>query len=426
MERLRPSPHNSRTHSPKQIRQIADSIDRFGFTNPILIGDDHEVIGGHARLAAAKLLGLERVPTIRLSGMSRAEKRAYMIADNRLAERAGWDRRMLALEFAAIAELDSEFDLELTGFEIEDIELILDGAASDPSDDADDEMPMPGDGPAVCEPGDLWQLGPHRLYCGDATQWVSYRALMGAERARLVCADAPYNLRISGFVSGRGKHREFVQGSGEMSEAEYIGFLSRAMARMARASLSGSLHYLFIDWRHLFEMLSAGRSVYDELKNVCVWAKTAPSMGSLYRSQHELICVFKRGHRPHINNVELGRHGRSRSNVWQYPGVNSFTSTRADELTMHPTVKPLSLVSDVILDASDRGDIILDPFGGSGTTLIAAEQTGRICRMMELDPLYCDVILRRFAKSTGVEPVHGGSGKTFAQLAAEQAEARHG
>lgn len=424
---LRPSPNNSRTHSPKQIRQIADSIERFGFTNPILIGEENEVIGGHARLAAAKLLGLERVPTIRLSGMSKAEKRAYMIADNRLAERAGWDRKMLAVEFQAIAELDCEFDLELTGFEIEDVELILD-AATNPEPPLDDENVGPASGPAICSPGDLWQLGPHRLYCGDATQWVSYRALMGAERARLVCADAPYNLRISGFVSGLGKHRhrEFVQGSGEMSEAEYIGFLTRAMTRMARASVSGSLHYLFIDWRHLFEMLTAGRSVYDELKNVCVWAKTNAGMGSLYRSQHELICVFKKGRRPHINCVELGRHGRSRSNVWQYQGANSFSSTRDEDLANHSTPKPLALVSDLILDASDRGDIILDPFGGSGTTLIAAQQTGRVCRMMELDPLYCDVILRRFAKHSDIEPVHVATGRTFAELEAESAEARNG
>lgn len=424
---LHPSPNNSRTHSPRQIRQIADSIERFGFTNPILISDDNEVIGGHARLAAAKLLGLERVPTIRLSGMSSVEKRAYMIADNRLAERAGWDRKMLAVEFAAIAELDCEFDLELTGFEIEDIELILD-AATDPDPRLDEEMAGPASGPAICAPGDLWQLGPHRLYCGDATQWVSYRALMGAERARLVCADPPYNLRISGFVSGLGKHRhrEFVEASGEMSEPQYIGFLTRAMARMARASLSGSLHYLFIDWRHLFEMLTAGRAVYDELKNVCVWMKTNAGMGSLYRSQHELICVFKKGRRSHIDNVALGRHGRSRSNVWQYAGANSFSPTRDEDLASHPTVKSIPLVSDLILDASDRGDIVLDPFGGSGTTLIAVEQTGRVCRMMELDPLYCDVILRRFANHSGTEPVHIATGKTFAELAAERAEARNG
>jgi len=425
---LRPSPNNSRTHSAKQVRQVAESIARFGFTNAILVGDDNDVIAGHARLAAGRLLGLSHVPTVRLSGMSKAEKRAYMIADNRLAELAGWDRQLLASEFLAIAELDADFDLELTGFEIEDIELILDGAANDQGGEADDDTPVVGDGPAVCAPGDLWLLGRHRLYCGDATLWSSYPPLMGGERARLVFADGPYNVPIVGHVSGRGKccHREFVQGSGEMSQAEFIDFLGRAMARMARASLSGSLHYICIDWRHVFEMLTAGRSVYDELKNICVWAKSTPAMGSLYRSQHEFVCVFKKGRRPHINNVELGRHGRSRSNVWQYPGANSFSPTRAEELAMHPTVKPLSLVSDVILDASDRGDIILDPFGGSGTTLIAAEQTGRTGRMIEMDPLYCDVILRRFEKHTGVTPVHAGTGKSFAELASEAKEARDG
>lgn len=424
---LKPSPSNSRTHTPKQIRQIADSIRRFGFTNPILIDRHGTVLAGHARLAAARLLGLDVVPTICLEHLTEAEKRAYLIADNRLAEKgAGWDRDVLATEFSAIAELDSEFDLELTGFEMEDIELILDARAGAEGADEDDQ-PEIESGPAVCRAGDLWHLGEHKLYCGDATQWTSYVALMGAERARVVFTDPPFNVPIAGHVSGLGKHerREFIQASGEMNEAEFTRFLTLAVSHAAKASHSGSVHYVCMDWRHLGELLHAGRAVYDSLLNICVWVKNNGGMGSLYRSRYELVCVFKKGKRAHRNNVELGSNGRYRTNVWEYAGANSFSATRAEDLAMHPTVKPVALVADAILDTSDRGDIVLDPFGGSGTTVMAAEQTGRVARLMEMDPLYCDVILRRFERKIGIAPTLDG--RSFAEVAALRTdEVRHG
>ena len=409
--RLAPAPRNARTHSRKQLRMLADSIRAFGFTNPVLLDGKDQVIAGHGRLAAARMLGMSEVPALRIDWLTPEQQRAYVIANNRLAEKAGWDRELLALELGELGEL--EFDLTLTGFELKEVELILDAGEST---GLGDDVPDLASGPPVCRAGDLWQLGPHRLLCGNALDPASYRILMGSGRARLVVTDPPYNVPIAGHVSGLGKvrHREFVQGSGELSETAFTRFLTSALSAMAKVSREGSLHYVFMDWRHLPELIGAGRAVYDDWLNLCVWAKSNAGMGSLYRSQHELVAVFKKGKRPHINNVELGSHGRHRSNVWQYAGANTFSQTRDEELAWHPTVKPVDLVMDVLKDASDRGEIVLDGFGGSGTTLIAAEQCGRAARLLELDPLYCDVILRRFHALTGDMPVHAESGETFA------------
>ncbi|MGB7404596.1 MAG: DNA methyltransferase [Pacificimonas sp.] len=410
LDNLRPAPRNARTHSRKQLRQLAESIRAFGFTNPVLVDDTGEVIAGHGRLAAARMLGLSEVPTLCLDWLSEEQKRAYVIADNRLAEKAGWDRELLALELGELGALD--IDITLTGFAVEEVDLIIDAGERAPeSDDVDDVR----DGPAVCRLGDLWELGRHRLLCGDALQAESYDTLLGDERPVIVVTDPPYNVPIQGHVSGLGKasHREFVQGSGELTETEFTSFLARAFAQMAKVSGNGSLHYIFMDWRHLPELLGAGRSVYDDWLNLCVWSKTNAGMGSLYRSQHELVAVFKKGERSHINNVKLGSNGRYRSNVWQYAGANSFSAERDEELGWHPTVKPVEMIADILKDASDRGDIVLDPFGGSGSTLIAAQQSGRAARLMELDPLYCDVILRRFRSASGEEPRLTASGETF-------------
>ena len=266
--------------------------------------------------------------------------------------------------------------------------------------------------------GDLWLLGDHRLLCGDATKLASYGSLLGGERAQLVFVDPPYNVRIDGHVCGSGsiKHREFEMAAGEMSEAQFTGFLTTVLERLAQHSADGSIHYVCMDWRHIFELLAAGRAAYSELKNLCVWNKDNGGMGSLYRSKHELVLVFKHGSGAHINNVELGRHGRNRTNVWDYAGVNSFGAGRLDDLAMHPTVKPVALVADAIMDCSHRGGIVLDCFGGSGTTLIAAEQTGRHGRLIELDPAYVDVAIRRFAKLTGEKVTQAASGLTFAEI----------
>ena len=399
---LKPYPKNSRVHSRKQIRQIAKSIEKFGFVNPVLTDDTYQIIAGHGRYEAAKQLGMDTVPTIRLSHLSPAEVRAYVIADNRLAERAGWDREMLRTELQGLVALD--FDVEITGFEAPEIDFMLDEAreALDESS-PEDHVPTRSVGPSISSPGDVWVLGKHRLLCGDAREKPSYELLMLGHKAAFVIADAPYNVRIANFVSGNGRivHDEFKMASGEMSEDEFVAFLKDTFVRLKENTTDGSIHMIFMDWRHQLEMMLAGRHVYSELKNVCIWNKSVGGMGSLYRSKHEFVFVFKVGDAPHLNTFGLGDTGRYRTNVWDYPGVNSPHVGRASELEMHPTVKPVALVKDAILDCSRRGAIVLDMFGGSGTTLIAAERTGRTARLIEFDPHYCDVIVRRYEELTG-------------------------
>ena len=416
---LIPYTGNARTHSDKQIAQIAASIRQFGFTNPVLIDEDGSIVAGHGRVAAAKQLGIAEVPTIVLGHLTPAERRAYVIADNRLAELAGWDREILKIEFQALAELDLDFDLEITGFETAELDLLLDDSAGEDAADPADEMPEPVPGPAVTQPGDVWLLGKHRLICGDARDPATYAALMGAERARAVFTDPPYNVKIDGHVCGSGtvKHREFAMASGEMDAGTFTAFLEESLGAMAAVSLDGAIHFTCMDWRHMAELQAAGSKVYSELKNLVVWAKTNGGMGTFYRSRHELIYVWKVGTAPHTNTFGLGEHGRYRTNVWEYPGVNSFGGNQKD-LALHPTVKPVALVADAIKDVTRRGEIVLDGFGGSGTTLIAAERTGRVARLVELDPIYCDVICRRYSALTGVEPVLEATGETF-EAAAE-------
>jgi DNA modification methylase len=393
-----------------------DSIRSFGWTNPILIDGDGMVIAGHGRLEAAKLMGLETVPTIRIEDMTDAEKRAYVIADNRLAENAGWDSELLALELKDLVGL--EMDITLTGFEMGEVDvLIQDLEAGDDADTDEEVPPMDLNRPAVSRPGQLWRLGPHRLICGDALDDQTYVRLLNGEKAQMIFADPPYNVRIDGNVCGLGtvKHPDFAMASGEMSEAEYTAFLKDALGNLSRHSIDGSVHFISMDWRHFYELLSAGREVYAELKNLCVWNKSNAGMGSLYRSQHELIAVFKSGKAPHINNVQLGAQGRNRTNVWDYPGINSFGSNRDEELAVHPTVKPLAMVADAILDCSTRGALILDGFLGSGTTILAAERVGRRAAGVELEPRYVDAAIRRFQSATGIDAIDAESGRTFAE-----------
>lgn len=419
---LEPYARNPRTHTKKQIRQIARSIETFGWTNPILIDGSGRVIAGHGRLEAAKRLGIERVPTIRLADMSEAQIRAYVIADNRLAELAGWDDELLAIELHALTEIDLDFEVEITGFATAEIDSLIAGLSGLSGHQGEDEADrLPGideTAPEIAAPGDLWLLGRHRLLCADATKADSYARLMDGETARMVFTDPPYNVPIDGHVCGLGsvKHAEFAMAAGEMSEAEFIAFLETVLRRMVGHSADGAIHFVCMDWRHLFELLTAGRAIYSELKNLCVWNKTNGGMGSLYRSKHELVAVFKAGDGPHVNNIELGAHGRYRTNVWDYAGINSFGKARDADLAMHPTVKPVALVEDAILDCSRRGDIVLDAFSGSGTTIIAAQRAGRRGFGLELDPRYVDATLRRFRDFTGNEPVHAASGLTLAEL----------
>jgi DNA modification methylase len=420
---LKPSARNPRTHSDRQLRQIADSMRQFGFTNPVLIDADGGVIAGHGRLEAARLLGLEQVPTIRLDQMSEAQKRAYVLADNRLAENAGWDRELLALELQYLTKLELDFDVTVTGFATAEIDLLLGELDVGQTVEQADEVPaVDGASAAVSRLGDLWLLGKHRLLCADATRAESFDRLLDGASAQMVFTDPPYNVPIDGHVCGSGaiRHREFAMAAGEMSEAQFTDFLTTSFRHLAAHSADGSLHFICMDWRHIAELLAAGRAAYSELKNLCVWNKDNGGLGSLYRSKHELVFLFKHGTGPHINNVELGRFGRNRTNVWDYPGVNSLHQGRLDELAMHPTVKPVALVADAMRDCSRRDGIVLDCFGGSGTTLIAANQTGRRGYLIELDPLYVDVTIERFARLTGEAAIHAASGATFRQIQSER------
>jgi DNA modification methylase len=414
---LAPADRNARRHSPKQVQQLAASIRQFGFVNPILVDPRGEVVAGHGRLAAAKQLGLERVPTIRIDHLTEDQLRAYRIADNRLAELADWDEKLLALELQDLSDLELSFDLELVGFATEEIDDLIAGLDGLDDDEVADETPQP-QAKAVTRQGDLWILGPHRVLCADARDPVAYDRLLGAEQVQIGISDPPYNVRINGHVCGLGKtvHREFAMASGEMSRNEFVAFLRSVLANMAAVSRDGAMHFIFMDWCHAYDLLQAGHEVYSDLKNICIWKKSNAGMGSLWRSHHEMIFVWKHGKGPHINNIKLGESGRYRTNVWEYAGVNTFRRGRAEELAMHPTVKPVALVMDAIKDCSHRGGIVLDAFG-SGTTLIAAHRTGRAACLLEFDPLYVDVIIRRWQALIGEQARHAESGQTLAERA---------
>jgi DNA modification methylase len=400
---LRPYARNARKHSKKQVKQIAASIQRFGFTNPILLTAEGTIIAGHGRLEAAKELGLKEVPTLSLTHLSPQEVQAYVLADNKLALNAGWDKELLALELQEL--IDFDFDVELTGFSLAEIDFALDQAVdADPTsplgpEDAVPEPPVH----AVSRPGDVWLLGRHVLVCGDAREANAYDLLLGDERVDLIFTDPPYNVKIAGHVSGLGKvkHREFAMAAGEMSRDRFTAFLRETLGQGAERCRDGAIAFVCMDWRHMGELLEAGHAVFDELKNLCVWNKTNAGMGSFYRSKHELVFVFKKGSDEHVNSFGLGETGRYRTNVWDYAGTNVVGAGRDEELGMHPTVKPVALVADAIRDCSRRGDIVLDMFGGSGSTLIAAETCGRSARLIEYDPLYCDTIITRYERFTG-------------------------
>ena len=418
---LRPYAANARTHSKKQVKQIARSIAKFGFCNPVLIDDTKQIIAGHGRVEAAKLLGIDAVPTCQLSHLSETDKRAYILADNKLAEKAGWDKELLAIELQGLIELD--VDIELTGFDTSEIDIILEDAREANGDPSGPEDEVPNSlGPAVTQTGDLWLLGTHRLLCGDARDQAAYDRLLEGAKAEFVFTDPPYNVAIDGHVCGLGRvhHREFAMGSGEMSEAEFTAFLKTVFGVLAENTVDGSIHQICMDWRHMGEMLGAGRAVYSELKNLCVWNKNNGGMGTFYRSKHELVFVWKSGTAPHINNFELGQHGRHRANVWDYPGINTMRAGRLEELAMHPTVKPVILVADALKDCSRRRGLVLDPFCGSGTILIAAERTGRKARALEIDRTYVDVAVRRWQTYTGKSAVFSGSGETFETIAEQR------
>jgi len=428
IDTLQPDPANPHRHSKKQLKQIANSIEVFDFIVPVLIDRDGKIACGHGRTQAAAALGMREVPTICLEHLSPAQIRAFMIADNKLTENATWDDRLLAEQLRDLSLLGLDFSLEITGFEMGEIDLRIASLEEvlAPSEDPADILPETSAAAPVSQLGDLWFLGHHRLLCGSALDTDALAALMDEERAGTIFTDPPYNVTIDGHASGLGAvhHRPFPMASGEMSKAEFTAFLARALCNLVAFSTAGSLHYICMDWRHLEELLAAGREAYGELKNLCVWAKDNAGMGSLYRSQHELIFVFKQPGAAHRNNIQLGQFGRNRSNVWHYPGVNSLArcGDEGNVSALHPTVKPEALVADAILDCTERGGIVLDAFVGSGTTLIAAERTGRRCHALELDAGYVDTTVRRWQALTGEKARHAISGRSFDDLA-DEAEA---
>jgi DNA modification methylase len=423
LDALKPNARNARTHSKKQIQQIAQSIRAFGFLVPILIDEDHTILAGHGRYAAARSLGLTEVPVVEVRGLSATKKRALALADNKIAGNAGWDREILALELPELAELlvVEDLDISVTGFaavEIDQIAVDFEEDATDPADalDADWAVAAP-----VSKPGDLWRLGNHRLVCGDARKEDDLVLLMEEDRAAMAFLDPPFNVRVRDIV-GRGqvKHQEFAMASGELSRSQFVEFLTNSLGAVASISRPGAVHYVCMDWRHMAELLEAGQATYREILNLAVWVKSNAGQGSFYRSQHELIGIFRVGDAAHLNNVELGRHGRSRSNVWHYAGVNTFRAGRMDDLKSHPTVKPVALIADAMRDCTRRGDIVVDTFSGSGTTILAAERVGRRAFALEIEPRFVDVAIRRWQAFTRKDAIHVESGRCFDELTADR------
>jgi len=381
---IKPYANNAKEHSEQQIAQIAESIRQFGFNNPVLIDEAGEIIAGHGRVAAARILKLDIIPIIRLTHLSPTQKMAYRLADNKIAENGGWNVEMLKLELEKIESSCEDMDLSVTGFDSIELDVMFNPTTLKEPDAKTNAVPYVPENEIVTKPGDIWQIGPHRIICGNSLMPETFEALMADDQADMILQDPPFNVPVNGHVCGAGKiqHKEFAMASGEMSSDEFTEFLRQNFALCAKFSRAGALHYNFMDWRHLTEILAAGQAEFTNFINMCVWVKTSGGMGSLYRSQHELCLIFRKGKESHTNNVELGRHGRYRTNVWNYAGVNAFGKHKGD-IKMHPTVKPVEMLHDAILDVTHRGEIVLDTFLGSGSTLIAAHKAHRICRGIE-------------------------------------------
>ena len=414
---LKPNPRNARRHPKKQLHQIAASIREFGFNSIVVIDEDGIILVGHGRVEAASLAGLTSLPILRVTHLTAEQKVGFSLADNKIALNSDWDMEQLTQLWRELSAQELNFDLEVTGFETAEIDLLIDGPTVSAKSDRSDIVPEPQN-QAVSRLGDLWHLGEHRLICADACDKAAHVELLNGEQARMVFTDPPYNVPIDGHVGGLGgvKHREFKMASGEMTPAEFQQFLRTVFANMTEVSLSGAVHFICMDWRHMAEVMGAAQGIYTGLKNLCVWNKNNGGMGSFYRSKHELVFVYKVGTDPHVNTIELGKNGRYRTNVWDYAGVNTWRAGRDADLEMHPTVKPTALVIDAIKDCSRRGEIVLDAFSGSGTTIIAAHKCRRRARVIELDPLYVDVAIRRWQTFTGEAATMAITGETFAEV----------
>jgi hypothetical protein len=414
---------NPKAHPDRQINALVRAIDAVGFIAPVIIDRSNGIVAGHGRVLAALKAGLTTIPAVRVEHLNDHQLRALMLADNRLSELGKIDQELLAANLKLLTVEGIDLDVEAaTAFTMGEIDAILERAEEAGEDDPDDAPVGIEEGPAVNRPGDLWDLsGRHRFICGSSLEAIVWQQLMAGLKATMGCSDFPYNVKIRGNVSNRAGVREFAMASGEMDRDEFTEFEENVFRLMASHSEPGSIHMAFTDWRHVAEMQTAGEAVFNELKNVCVWDKGRGSMGSLYRSQHELIFIWKLGRGRSRNNVQLGRFGRNRSNIWNYPGVGTFRhSDEGDLLALHATPKPVRMIADAILDVSSRGDIVIDAFLGSGTTIIAAERVGRRCFGIEIDPHFADIIVRRFERHSGEAAVHIPTGKTFEEIAAER------
>ena len=410
--------NHARLHNRQQRRKIRSLIEHIGTqVVPVIVTPDLIIIDGHAVWETMRELGASEIYVAILENQTPAEIKALRLAINRIPEDTRWHKPRLRAEIGDLIEL--AFDLELTGFDAAEIDFImhLDVPGANVIEEEGAIPPLRDD--AVAQLGDIFQLGPHRIGCGNAHDYAFVERVRGGRLADVCFIDPPYNVKIPGFVSGKGRarHRDFVQGVGELSSEEFFEFLKKSLDVLKAASSQRALIYACMDWRHILELTAAGRVLELPLINVCVWIKPNGGMGTLYRSRHELVCVFKSGGEPHSNNVELGRFGRNRTNVWDYAGMSSFGCEREELLALHPTVKPVALIADALRDVSKRGDIVLDTFLGSGSTVIAAEETGRTCYGVELDPGYVDVSIRRWQQTTGRDAVHAATGRCFDDLA---------
>jgi DNA modification methylase len=393
-------------------RHLADmvrAISHFGFVSPLIVRGNR-VVDGHVRLAAARALAMPKVPCIDVSHLSEEKVRLLAISLNRLAETGTWDLAELKFELEELETM--ELDLSLTGFTMPEIDIIFGDEAEEK--DKEEEIPDPPAVPVTVE-GDLWLLGEHRVLCGSALAAADFERLMGGDLAAAVLTDPPYNVVIAGNVSGLGKtkHGEFQMASGEMSREQFEEFLTAYQAHCRKLLLAGAVAFAFMDWRSIDLLTNAARKAGFKHINTITWNKGSGGMGALYRSAHEFVGMFCNGDVPRVNNVELGKHGRDRTNVWSYPGANKPGTSGAEALKDHPTPKNLEMCADALRDVTNREEIVLDPFLGSGTTLIAAEKTARVCYGLELEPKFVDVIVRRWEKLTGSHAIHAETGETF-------------
>lgn len=421
---IKPNPRNAKDHPEAQVSRVGASIHEFGFTNPIKIDENNVIISGHGRYLAARELGLMTVPCIQLSYLTAIQKKGLALAENKLAELGVWNVDILQADLSELFRVELDFDPRITGFDTVEVDQILQPAPppKPQADAADDLKALEFGGNPVSSPGTLWLCGPHAVLCENALDVEAIERLLDGERAGMAFTDPPFNVSNAGHVTKRDGVREFPMAAGEMSRREFTEFLSASLALIARYSIGGAVVYVCMDWRHTRELLDAGEPTFGPEKNRIVWTKTSGGQGTFYRSQHEMIHVFINGSDKPVNNFRLGEKGRYRTNVWTYPGCSSFGKHRDESLSMHPTVKPVAMVADAMMDCSNRNDLILDPFGGSGTTMIAAERVGRRARLIELDPLYCDLIVRRWQQFTGVEARLAGTNQTFNEVAEQRGD----